>query len=147
MLTRISSLYTAGLRSTTARQSKSVSRVSTGRSSGARSLARCYSNFGSILSTNSSRSSSIASKTVYPLQKITKRYHAGCGMPHSGDELPGVGMERELRAHLNVTDLIIEDTSGTSNSMKFTPYNLLRARKSLIDVDSPPYLFLHFNAL
>ena len=68
-------------------------------------------------------------------------------MPHSGDELPGVGMERELRAHLNVTDLIIEDTSGTSNSMKFTPYNLLRARKSLIDVDSPPYLFLHFNAL
>jgi stress-induced morphogen len=59
------------------------------------------------------------SKTVVStrsaLSKIQKRSHAGCGMPHDGDEVPGAGMERELRAHLNVTNLHIQDTSGNGS--------------------------------
>lgn len=50
------------------------------------------------------------------IQKSIVRHHAGCGMPHGGDELPGVGMDRELRAHLNIHSLKIIDTSGTTLS-------------------------------
>lgn len=56
---------------------------------------------------------------------IQKRGHAGCGMPHAGDEVPGVGMERELRAHLNVTHLNIVDTSGSLSSVTFRVLFLL----------------------
>lgn len=113
MLARISSLSATGLRSSSVSAAKTAPKVSHGQFLVAKSLARCYSNFVSTSTRSLLKTSSTVSKPSYPLQKTTKRTHVGCGMSHGGDEVPGVGMERELRAHLNVTSLVIEDTSGT----------------------------------
>lgn len=79
--------------------------------------ARASLSFGRSLAAQSNSYTHPLSKTTYTQKisyvKTVVRRHAGCGMPHDGDENPGVGMERELRAHMNVTNLIIEDTSGT----------------------------------
>lgn len=59
-------------------------------------------------------------------------------MSHGGDEVPGVGMERELRAHLNVTNLVVEDTSGTS---QFNPLEGDNAAPVLEIGPSSPFIF------
>lgn len=70
----------------------------------------------SLLKSTSATSSTSIKTMPRKSVMVQKRMHAGCGMPHGGDEVPGVGIERELRAHLNVTELVVEDTSGMSFS-------------------------------
>lgn len=109
MLAHLSRTSLSGVRSHASKTAKSSpsARISRPLVSG-----RSFWNRASFASSALKTSSSVT-KAYYPIQKTTKRFHAGCGQPHGGDEIPGVGMERELRAHLNVTNLVIQDTSGT----------------------------------
>lgn len=113
MLARISSLSASSLRSSSTSAAKTSSKASQSRSMVAKNFSRCYSKFSSGITRSLPKNMFTVSKPSYPLQKTAKRTHVGCGMSHGGDEVPGVGMERELRAHLNVTSLVVEDTSGT----------------------------------